>query len=486
LKRCGCVSPETKNELSDPYPFNLMFPTTIGPSGNIQGFLRPETAQGMFVNFRELLYFNGGKLPFACAQIGQSFRNEIAPRAGLLRVREFTQAEIEHFCHPTKKDHPRFNEVAQVELNLFSQEAQLQAGKKEPFRMKTGEAVEKGIIANETLAYFVARTHLFLKELGVDMQRVRFRQHLRHEMAHYAQDCWDAEIECSYGWIECVGLADRSAFDLDAHSKASKVDLQAYELFDEPVEEVIFEVKMNKQILGKSFKKDQKFVIDALTSLDEAAAAKIEKDFEDKGETDLENVQGIDGGKATITKDMVIEMKKKTKKVSGRNFTPSVIEPSFGIGRIMYCLFEHAFYVREGDDENKAVFKLPPQVAPIKCTIFPLVNNAEMNAASHDIYKSLTKLAVSVKLDTTAISIGKRYCRTDELGVPFAITIDHRTIGHTSTPKDGTVTVRERDSCEQVRIKVDDVAKFIADLSSGEVEWSRATASLEKVLNTAE
>ena len=341
LKRCGCVSPETKNELSDPYPFNLMFPTTIGPSGNIQGFLRPETAQGMFVNFRELLYFNGGKLPFACAQIGQSFRNEIAPRAGLLRVREFTQAEIEHFCHPTKKDHPRFNEVAQVELNLFSQEAQLQAGKKEPFLMKTGEAVEKGIIANETLAYFVAKTHLFLKELGVDMQRVRFRQHLRHEMAHYAQDCWDAEIECSYGWIECVGLADRSAFDLDAHSKASKVDLQAYELFDEPVEEVIFEVKMNKQILGKSFKKDQKFVIDALTSLDEAAAAKIEKDFEDKGETDLENVQGIDGGKATITKDMVIEMKKKTTKVSGRNFTPSVIEPSLPLKAIL----EEAFMV---------------------------------------------------------------------------------------------------------------------------------------------
>jgi glycyl-tRNA synthetase len=301
LKRCGCVSPETKNELSDPYPFNLMFPTTIGPSGNIQGFLRPETAQGMFVNFRELLYFNGGKLPFACAQIGQSFRNEIAPRAGLLRVREFTQAEIEHFCHPTKKDHPRFDEVAEIELNLFSQEAQLQAGKKEPFLMKTGEAVEKGIIANQTLAYFVARTHLFLKELGVDMQRVRFRQHLRHEMAHYAQDCWDAEIECSYGWIECVGLADRSAYDLDAHSKASKVDLQAYELFDEPVEEIVVEVKMNKQILGKAFKKDQKFVIDALTSLDEAAAAKIEKDFEDKGETDLENVQGIEGGKATIT-----------------------------------------------------------------------------------------------------------------------------------------------------------------------------------------
>jgi glycyl-tRNA synthetase len=482
LKRCECVAPETKNELSEPYPFNLMFPTSIGPSGNIQGYLRPETAQGMFVNFRELLYFNGGKLPFACAQIGQSFRNEIAPRAGLLRVREFTQAEIEHFCHPTKKDHPRFSEVKEVELNLFSREAQLQAGKKEPFLMKTGEAVEKGIIANETLAYFVARTHLFLKELGVDMTRVRFRQHLRHEMAHYAQDCWDAEIFCSYGWIECVGLADRSAFDLDAHSKASKVDLQAYELYDEPIEETFFEVKMNKQILGKAFKKDQKAVIDALTSLDELSAEKIETDFAKDGETKM-TIPSI--GEISITKDMVLEMTKKTRKVSGRNFTPSVIEPSFGIGRIMYCLFEHTFYVREGDDENKAVFRFPPQVAPIKCTIFPLVNNEDMNNASHEIYKSLTKIGVSVKLDTTAISIGKRYCRTDELGVPFAITVDHRTIGHTTTPKDNTVTVRERDSCQQFRVNIENVAKLIADLSDQKRTWAEATKDLEEVLGAA-
>jgi glycyl-tRNA synthetase len=118
-------APETNNELSPPYPFNLMFPTQIGPSGNLKGFLRPETAQGIFVNFRDLLYYNGGKLPFAAAQVGQSFRNEIAPRAGLLRVREFTQAEIEHFVHPDHKEHARFAEVADVEMSLFSREVGL-------------------------------------------------------------------------------------------------------------------------------------------------------------------------------------------------------------------------------------------------------------------------------------------------------------------------------------------------------------------------
>ena len=113
----GLKAPETKNDLTAPYPFNLMFPTQIGPSGQQRGFMRPETAQGIFVNFRDLLYYNGGKLPFAAAQIGQSFRNEIAPRQALLRVREFTQAEIEHFVHPDHKEHPRFGEVKDVELS---------------------------------------------------------------------------------------------------------------------------------------------------------------------------------------------------------------------------------------------------------------------------------------------------------------------------------------------------------------------------------
>ena len=121
LESYQCKNPDTGNPVSAPYAFNLMFKTTIGPRGDAVGYLRPETAQGIFVNFRDLLYYNGGKLPFAVAQIGQSFRNEINPRQGLLRVREFTQAEIEHFCAPHDKAHPRFKDIADLEPLMYSQ-----------------------------------------------------------------------------------------------------------------------------------------------------------------------------------------------------------------------------------------------------------------------------------------------------------------------------------------------------------------------------
>jgi glycyl-tRNA synthetase len=102
------TSPETGNKLSKPFPFNLMFETQIGPSGKQIGYMRPETAQGIFVNFKKLLEYNGGKMPFAAAQIGLAFRNEISPRSGLIRVREFLMAEIEHFVNPENKNHSKF------------------------------------------------------------------------------------------------------------------------------------------------------------------------------------------------------------------------------------------------------------------------------------------------------------------------------------------------------------------------------------------
>ena len=182
--------------ISDPFPFNLMFKTSIGPSGQQTGFLRPETAQGIFVSFRDLLYYNGGRLPFAAAQIGQSFRNEINPKQGLLRVREFTQAEIEHFVHPDKKDHPRFKEVADVAPLMHSSE--LQQAHKPAAPMKLGEAVAKGIVANETLGYFIGRTHLFLVAVGINPARMTFRQHLPNEMAHYACGAWPLQYACMH------------------------------------------------------------------------------------------------------------------------------------------------------------------------------------------------------------------------------------------------------------------------------------------------
>jgi glycyl-tRNA synthetase len=140
-------------------------------------------------------------MPFAAAQVGLGFRNEIAPRNGLLRVREFCLAEIEHFVHPDKKEHARFASVAGVQLTLFSREAQLTTGRTTCWTV--GEAVAQGVVASETLAYFMARSQLWLVKIGIDLKRMRFRQHLLTEMAHYACDCWDIEILTMHGWVEC-------------------------------------------------------------------------------------------------------------------------------------------------------------------------------------------------------------------------------------------------------------------------------------------
>ena len=460
--RFGVKAPDTKNDLSPVFEFNLMFATHIGPTGLVRGYMRPETAQGIFVNFRDLLYHNGGKLPFACAQIGQSFRNEIAPRAGLLRVREFTQAEIEHFVHPEHKEHPRFGEVAELTLSLFSQGAQLDEART-PLRMTIGEAVRTGIVANQTLGYFIARCYLFLIRLGVDEKRLRFRQHLEKEMAHYAEDCWDAEIQCSYGWIECVGMADRSAFDLTAHAAKSKVDLSAYEKFAQPREVTELLVEPNKQLLGKELKKEAKAVTDALAALSEPEALALRDALATSGSAQLCG--------CTLTPDMV-RIEHVTRMVSGRSFTPGVIEPSFGLGRIMYCLFEHCFYWRE-EDEQRVVLRLTPLVAPIKVSIFPLLSDERLVGRTTAIATELTAAGIFNKVDTTGVSIGKRYARTDEIGVPFAITVDHQTLA------DGTVTLRERDSRDQVRAPSSGVVALVASLVAG-APWATAVAGLPK------
>lgn len=454
-------APDTGNDITPlPFAFNLMFKTSIGPSGASTGYLRPETAQGIFVNFKDLLYFNGGKLPFAAAQIGQSYRNEISPKQGLLRVREFTQAEIEHFCFPDQKDHPGFASVADEAPLIFSRELQMGAEKK-PQPKKLGEAVAQGIIANETLGYFIGRTHLFLKRIGLDQKRVRFRQHLEHEMAHYAQDCWDAEIECSYGWVECVGLADRSAFDLDVHSKASTVALMAREDYPEPRQVKSMKPHPNRKELGKTFKQLSKAIEAALAEASEDEKEDWAKVIQDGGSFQLV----VNSATVEINKDMV-SFKAEEKKETGRWVTPSVIEPSFGIGRILYCLLEHSFYAREGDAQ-RTVFAFSPAVAPVKATVFPLLQKPEFNQLAHAISKALIAKGLSATIDTTGTTIGKRYSRTDELGVPFSVTVDHQTV------LDGSVTVRERDSTAQIRVPSDELPLLLADLSSLTTTWEK-------------
>jgi glycyl-tRNA synthetase len=371
LVRYNAKAPSGK-PYSKSFPFNLMFKTSIGPEGTAIGYLRPETAQGLFVNFKRLLDYNAQKMPFAAAQIGMGFRNEIAPRSGLLRVREFCMAEIEHFVDPRDKSHPNFASVAQKELVLFSREAQLGSGK--TCTKAVGNAVAEGIVNNETLGYFMARTQLYLEKIGLDPTKLRFRQHLTTEMAHYACDCWDLEIHTSYGWVECVGHADRACYDLEVHSKATKTPMLAVQKLDQPRDVTIAKLKFDRKVLGHVFKQDQRVVAAALEAL-----AENWDDFETHVVRPLEDGAGeaIVDGRFRITKDMV-SWTKAAKKIHEVKFTPSVIEPSFGMGRILYALLEHSFYQRDGD-EQRIVMRFNPRVAPNKVAVLPISSGTELN-----------------------------------------------------------------------------------------------------------
>jgi glycyl-tRNA synthetase len=237
-------------------------------------FLRPETAQGHFLNFARLLEHNNGRVPFASAQIGRAFRNEISPRAGLLRVREFTMAEIEHFVDPAAKAHPRFGEVKDVEMVLLDRAVQ-EAGGSEIKTLAIGDAVDAGLVANETLGYFLARIFLFLTRIGVDPQRLRFRQHMGNEMAHYAADCWDAEIRSSAGWVECVGCADRSAYDLSVHAKRTGASLVVREALKEPVVEEREAAEFNKKVIGKALGRDAAAATKAVEEMNEEQLVRL-------------------------------------------------------------------------------------------------------------------------------------------------------------------------------------------------------------------
>jgi len=457
LLKYDCKAPSGQ-PYSQAFPFNLMFKTSIGPEGTSVGYLRPETAQGLFVNFRRLLDLNAGKMPFAAAQIGLGFRNEIAPRSGLLRVREFCMGEIEHFVNPDDKSHPNFKSVAAKELVLFGRDDQLGSGKTKT--LSVGEAVSTGLVNNETLAYFMARTQLFMEKIGMDPTKLRFRQHLKTEMAHYACDCWDLEIKSSYGWVECVGHADRACYDLDVHGKATKTPMLATVKLDTPQDVEVAKLKFDRKALGKTFKKDQRVVSGALEALAEnwEDFAKVASDLETEGKTVVDGFE--------ITKDMVT-WKKTSKKVHEIKFTPSVIEPSFGMGRVLYSLLEHSFYQRESD-EQRCVMRFNPQVAPNKCAVLPISSGEEVNEMVDNIAAELMESDLSTRVDKSTAALGRRYARADELGVPFAVTVDFDSL------KDNSVTLRERDTMVQIRLPKNDVTKLIFDFVHSRMTWEEA------------
>lgn len=490
IRKFGITNPDTGNELTEPAEFNLMFESKIGPTGLVKGYLRPETAQGHFVNFARLLEFNNGRVPFASAQIGRSFRNEISPRQGLLRVREFTMAEIEHYVDPQDKRHPRFQEAGDVRLQLLAKDVQ-ERGETKLTSMTVREAVEAGVVDNETLGYFLGRVQLFLEKIGIDPKRLRCRQHMSNEMAHYAADCWDFEIQSSYGWIECVGCADRSAYDLTQHSNKTKQKLVVQEALPKPVTSEKLRTQIQAKPFGIKFKKDAVAVRAALESASQDELAKIQSQLQNGVAKVVVAETGVEH---EVTSDLV-SVESVTVTEHMREFTPNVIEPSFGIGRILYSLLEHAYWARESD-AARGVLSLPPVVSPIKVLIVPLSSNSAFDPIVSEVSAKLRKAGVALRVDASGASIGKRYSRNDELGTPFGCTIDFACESRATGGGDltdilllpavskRTITLRERDTTEQLIGDLDEVLAVVVGLTNGSLDWSGACQKLERYSGT--
>lgn len=368
---CDCGGTYDEETAKD---FKLMFETNVGE--NSKAYLRPETAQLIFTNFKSIYGNSRMKLPAGIAQMGKAFRNEIAPRDFLFRSREFEQMEIEYFIRPDEKCP---YEISDEEILIYSAEAQEK--NKEPVKMRIKDALKKKIIMKDWHAYWLALEFSWFKNLGANSDKFRLRQHKKDELAHYSTDCWDLEYEFPFGWKELQGIADRGDYDLSQHEKFSKRDLK---IFDE-------------------------------------------------------------------------ETKKK--------MLPHVIcEPSLGVERA-FLVFLFDAYKYDKSREN-IILKLHPKLAPVKAAVFPIVKEEKMMKLSRKIFDDLKK-EFNIVYDGSG-SIGRRYARSDESGIPFCITIDGDSL------KDKSVTIRDRDSTKQIRIKIDKLKDVLRKLINTEIKFSSA------------
>lgn len=238
-------------------------------------------------------------------------------------------------------------------------------------------------MANETLGYYLSRIQQFLLRVGISLDRLRFRQHMNNEMAHYAVDCWDAECLTSHGWIECVGCADRSAYDLANHSHISGHSLSAQRNLSTPKEVDTVDILAKMDFLKRIKNKNSKRVKKTLEKLSIEQRNDALNALENEGFFDLQ----IDEETIVRLGKSDVDVKNVKKFIQIEDITPHVIEPSFGVGRIMYALLEHSFRKREGNEGN-SYFALPALIAPHKCAVLPLVSKPQLQ----NFVKTICKL----------------------------------------------------------------------------------------------
>ena len=428
--------------------FNLMFETSIGPGSSNPGYLRPETAQGIFTEFPRFKEYMRNQLPFGITQIGKAYRNEISPRQGLVRVREFTQAELEHFIDP-EEDRPDIEKVEDVELKLYPVSEQ-EKDDGEYLFMTVEEAIEEEVIESEWIAYYLGYAKQWYESIGIDVDRFRFRQHLPDELAHYSTDCWDAESDIGDSdeedWLEISGYSYRGCYDLSKHDEYSEDDFTVFKEYDEP--EVVEEKTVDPDMgyLGPEFGGKAGEIADALEDLAE----------EDPEAFEAEKViVEVDGEDFSVPSDKCNFSVEEVKK-SGEHILPHVAEPSFGIDRILYTVLVHAYTEDEVDGEDRTVMQFSEEVAPTEVAVFPLMDKEGLGEKAQEVADELRSEGFSVKYDDTG-NIGRRYRRQDEVGTPVCVTIDYETLEN--DPE--TVTVRDRDSTEQERVEIEELAEHL-------------------------
>ena len=246
-----------------------------------------------------------------------------------------------------------------------------------------------------------------------------------------------------------------------------------------PISKNILAATFNNRVIGVAFKKEQAVVKDYLKKLGEEDPEACQKLIDSMTANGSAEVGPLDNGKTyTVTPDMV-SYKPTVMKIHEEKFIPSVVEPSFGVGRIMYAILEHSFYVREGE-EKRTVMAFKPAVAAVKAAIMPINNSEQFNGLVEELGDKLRYYALAFRTDASSASIGRRYARADEVGIPFAVTVDFETLNKDSELF-RTVTLRERDSMKQIRLPVEDVASVLNEVVKERTNWDALLAKYPQV-----
>ncbi len=394
-------------------------------------YLRPELAQGLFVIFKQ----QKQSLPFGLAQTGKAYRNEISPKQ-FTRMREFTLAEIEYFVDPEHKTHHNYDQIKDLVIPIYPK-----SPNDKLLNISICDAVNQNIISTEIMGYFMSKIYKFAIDIGLDKNRIRFRQHNDNELAHYALECWDLEAFVDNDWLECIGCADRGSYDLEAHGQYSQKTINP------PIVKKELVININKVKIGRELRKESKLVIKHLDNFnsDQIIEMKLAQELKKN-----KQITVIIDDVPYIINDEMIEIIEIEKKISTIDFYAHTIEPSFGIDRLLYVIFDHSFWARK-EDKNRTIFSLPTILLPYDIAVFQLHNKPDMIAYVNKIVCMLDKHDYSCYTDSSHTAIGKRYSRVDEIGIKYAITVDPGTL------KDNMVTIRSRDSMIQDRVHVDDI-----------------------------